>query len=130
MSEEVTLPIPGSASVQGPKLSYEADKLVVTYDYQQLDGTVVWAKLTFSDVLAVDYRSSVCCNADQVISGNHVLKSSDLPLVEEVRRRWMSAVGWQQHQQDQGGSSRFFQYRMYFDDAACIDVVAGGMRIE
>ena len=129
-TEELSLPVPTNATVRGPILAHEGQGLTVSYDCEGINGTVVWTRLVFDDVLALDYRAASSCEADQVTGSGYVARYTDSDWLRHIRSLWNDTVGWQEYQRKQGGDERFSHFRAYFDDAACIEIVAASLRVE
>jgi hypothetical protein len=116
---------PTNRAVTGPKIKKDDDRLVVEYDYQRDDGGIDWAQVIFHNILSFEYRDVSCCKPESVVGAGEVrcvLKSDRL---STIIKQWQNSVGWQEWQQKQGGAERFKHFTIYFDDAACIDVIAG-----
>jgi hypothetical protein len=128
-SERIPLPVPTNATLKGPRLTHEQSTLAVAYDYERSNGTTVWAELVFDEVLALEYRDSACCEPDQVVGSSHLVRYSDSAWLGRIRGLWSAAVGWQEYEQSKGGADRFGHFRLYFDDAACIEVIAAALSI-
>ena len=117
--------VPTNQTVTGPTFRNEGNQVVVEYDYERDDGTVVWSQITFKEVLAFEYRQDVCGRETDITDGSsevQVLEQSEY--LSDVVSRWQETVGWQDWQQKQGGAARFKHFTVFFDNAASINVVA------
>jgi len=130
MAEPIPLPRPTSATVKGPTLQFEHPTLIVTYDYERDDGVIEWTRLLFNDVLAYAYRQMACCEAEHIIGYKNIQRFRESKWLTDTLKVWQEAVGWQQWQQQQGGEQRFQHFRVFFDDAGCVDVIAHSCNIE
>lgn len=125
----IALDRPTNRTVTGPRFRKEGPDVVVEYDYQHDDGTVEWERVVFREVLAFEYREASCCRADDITGAREVRCAVRSERLSEVLGRWQEAVGWQEWQQKQGGAGRFKHFSLYFDDAACVDVIAASCQI-
>ena len=117
--------VPTNQTVTGPKFRNEGDQVIVDYDYERDDGSVMWSQITFKDVLAFEYRQDVCCRETDIPDGSsEVQVFEQSPYLSDVVGRWQEAVGWEDYQQQKGGAGRFKHFIVYFDNAASINVVA------
>ena len=130
MAAHIPLPRPTSATVKGPTLQFESPTLIVAYDYERDDGVIEWTRLVFNDVLAYEYRQIACCEAEHIIGYKAIKRFHESKWLAGVLKVWQEAVGWQQWQQRQGGETRFQHFRVFFDDAGCVDVMAHSCNIE
>lgn len=126
----IPLPRPTSATVNGPKLKFEGSSLVVEYDYEMDTGQIVWTRLIFDGVLAYEYRQASCCEAKNVISSQEVKRYTDSTWLSNLLAIWKQDVGWQKLQQQIGGEKRFNHFGVYFDDSGCLDVIAEYCKVE
>ena len=128
-STSLPLPLATNRTVSGPRSKVEGESVIIEYDHEEDDGSTSWASITFSQVLEIRYRQAVCAAADDILSPDEMVCLRDSTLLREIVARWQDAVGWQELQQELGGAARFNHYKLYFDDAACLDVVAAGHTI-
>lgn len=124
LTEKIQLPLSTNATKRGPILSLESDSLLIKYDYEEDLGSVRWAELLFKEVLAYEYRQAACCEAEHIIGSEHLASYLNSEWLNKIVSIWKESVGWQEWQQQQGGEHRFKHFRIYFDDAACVDIVA------
>jgi len=127
---KIKLLTPTDRTEEGPRLTYDRDRLTLEYDYQQDDGSLEWRKIVFGEVLAVEYRQGICCTADSIIGAREIRVSTNSTWLAEVLEPWQHAVGWHEWQEEQGGAARFRHFTVYFDDAACIDVISSSCNVE
>jgi hypothetical protein len=118
------LRVPTNRTVEGPRLEMARGRLVVGYDFEEDDGSIEQARLVFEEVLSFEYRDSACCPAENVLPPTEVRVQDQSGYLDSVRSRWVEAAGWQDWQSQQGGAARFKHFTVYFDDAACLDVIA------
>lgn len=130
MAEHIPLPRPTSATVKGPTVQFEPPTLMVAYDYERDDGVIAWTRLVFNDVLAYAYRQIACCEAEHIIGSKAIQRFRASTWLAGLLTVWQEAVGWQQWQQQQGGAQRFQHFRVFFDDAGCVEVIARSCKIE
>jgi len=128
--DNIPLPRPTSATVKGPKLHFASPTLLVAYDYEGDDGVIAWTRLVFNGVLAYEYHQMACCEAEHIIGYQHIQRFRASKWLARILKVWQEAVGWQQWQQQQGGEQRFQHFRVFFDDAGCVDVIARSCEIE
>jgi len=128
-SEQIQIPVPTNATLKGPRLTHDENRVTVAYDCERSDGTVVWAELVFDEVLAIEYRTSVCCEGEHVVAPSYIARYTESAWLSRTRELWSASVGWQKYEQSKGGAERFSHYRLYFDDAACIQLIAAALRI-
>ena len=129
MAEHIRLPRPTSATVKGPKLQFGHSTLIVVYDYERDDGVIEWTRLVFNDVLAYAYRQIACCEAEHMSGSKAIQRFRASKWLAGMLKVWQAAVGWQQWQQQQGGAQSFRHFRVFFDDAGCVDVIARSCNI-
>ena len=129
-SPDLLLPFTTNRTVQGPLCKVDGKKSVIEYDYQNDDGSTQWVSITFDQVLRLNYRQAACCASEDVLPPDELvcLESSDW--LDETIEKWTDSVGWQEWQQKQGGAFRFRHYKLYFDDAAFVEVIAASHVLE
>src|SRR5215831_10375384 len=71
-----------------------------------------------------------CCEAEHIIGYQTLQRFRESKWLASILKVWQEAVGWQQWQQQQGGEKRFQHFRVFFDDAGCVDVIARSCDIE
>ena len=128
--DHIPLPRPTSATVKGPKLHFASPTLLVEYDYEGDDGVLAWTRLVFHDVLAYAYHQMACCEAEHILGYQTLQRFRASKWLARMLKVWQEAVGWQPWQQQQGGAHRFQHFRVFFDDAGCVDVIARSCEIE
>jgi hypothetical protein len=128
--ENISLPRPTNATRKGPLLNADPASLSVRYDHERENGTLEWTRILFREVLAFEYRQSACCEVDDVIAAHAITSFDDTEWLFKIVALWRERVGWQQWHQQQGGGKRFRQFRLYFDDAGCLDVISSSYAIE
>lgn len=124
------LPIPTNRTVSGPQSKIQDESAIVEYDHEADDGSTSWATITFAEVLEFRSRLAACAAADDILGANEMVCFHDSQLLRETIARWQDSLGWQKWQQDLGGAARFKHYKLYFDDAACFDVVAASYSVK
>ncbi len=126
LPKRCALPYPTSATVEGPRLSGQGSVLTVEYDYTGLDGAVVWTRLTFRGVLAFRYCDAACCTAEDVQAYNYLALRSDSEWLTQVRQLWVKSMAGQA---TSGQAASYREWRMYFDDAGCVGVIAQSFEV-
>ena len=119
---------PTSRTRSGPRYSGSPDELIIAYDFENDDGVIVWSSLVFTEVLVSSFRQHACCHAEDV-SGLIVSEVADSELLKKTKLRWQESVGWLENECARGGYSRFKHFKMYFDDAGCLDVIAANWTV-
>ena len=122
--------VPTNRTVEGPRLERAKGRLVVGYDFEDDDGSIEQASLIFEEVLSLEYRDSACCAPGNVLPSTEVGVQDHSPYLTSVRSKWEEAVGWQDWQREKGGAARFRHFTLYFDDAACLEVIASSCQVE
>ena len=126
----IRLPTPTNRTALGPKLTMEAGRLVVDYDYEGDDGRITSGRVLFEELLTFQYWDSSCCPAQNVVAPNEVRVLEKSEYMDEIKGRWNESVGWQVWQKEQDGSDRFRHFTIYFDDAGSLDVVAARCHVD
>lgn len=124
--EEYNLPWPTSQTITGPKLCLDSLKLIVDYDFEDDDGSAKWTQITFRDVLSFEYRQVACCCAEDLDAYNQIVRYLDSDWLKAMMHRWRRFLG------DHASESQEMSYahwRMYFDDAGCVDIIARSFEI-
>jgi hypothetical protein len=124
----LTLPLPTNRTRQGPTFRKDGETMVVEYDCEQDDGRTKISVLVFVEVLSFEYRQAACFEASDVLPPTELLCLRQSERLTAILNLWQATVGWQEFQTKQGGAERFKHYKLYFDDAGCIDVIASGLR--
>ena len=124
VSETRRLAVPTHRTKAGPKLTHSREQLVVDYDFEEDDGSLQCARLSFEEVLSFEYRDSSCCCAEDVLAPSEIRVQSDSLYLRLVTERWSESVGNHGWQLSMGGRGRFLHYTIYFDDACSLNVVA------
>jgi hypothetical protein len=125
---KISLLLPTNRTRQGPTFRKDGEGIVIEYDYEQDDGSSKFASLVFVEVLDFEYRQTACCDASDVIPAREMLCLRQSERRTTILNLWRESVGWQEFQTRQGGAERFKHYKLYFDDAGCIDVIASELR--
>ncbi len=120
------LPYPTSQTMTGPKLCLDSMILVVDYDFEQEDGFVKWIQVIFRDVLAFEYRQVTCCYVEDLDAYNKVVKYLDSDWQKKMLNRRRRFLG---NQVDET-LNLYAHWRIYFDDAGCVDVVAQSFEVD
>jgi len=102
---------------------------VVEYDYERDDGSVEWTRVLFSDVLAFEYRDGSSCDAEGIVNPAEIRCLSRSDRLSTILALWQTSVGGGEWQRKQGGAERFKHFTMWFDDAACVDIVAAACQV-
>lgn len=123
------LALPTNRTVIGPRLRMDSGRVIVEYDFEQDDGSSEWSQIVFDEVLTVEYRQISCCREDDIAGAMEIQCLCQSEFLYEILKQWQKSVGWQEWQQNQGGSDRFKHFRMFFDDGGCINVIATSWRI-
>jgi len=124
-TEYFNLAWPTSRTVIGPRLCLDSGALVVDYDFEQDDGSVKWIRITFQDVLAFEYRQIVCCCAEDLDAYNRVVKYLGSEWLKEMLNRRQRFLGGQAGED----CNLYAHWRIYFDDAGCVDVIAQAFEV-
>jgi|SRR5438445_9582247 len=128
-TERLPLTIPTSRTLKGPIFRKQGDEVIVEYDCEEDDGSLKLSILVFHEPLDFEYRQISACSASDVSSSKEMLCLSQSERLIAIRDRWREFVGSDEWQAKQGGADRFRHFKIFFDDAGCIDVVASGFRI-
>lgn len=112
---EVNIPL--NATSEGPRLRHANGTAEVDYDFEHDDGRHSWARLIFRGVLASRLTDSSCCTADQIGPARELVQLAESDWLDELRSRRRRFLV----QQD---DRPLWHFRVYFDDAACLDVAA------
>lgn len=120
--------LPTNTTQNGPHFRTEKSTVVVEYDAQLDDGSTHWGTVVFSDVLQFEFRSTPACAVDDVVGATEVRVLTASHLLGVMLDRWRETIGWQEWEQQKGGAARYKHFKMYFDDAGCIDVIAAECR--
>jgi hypothetical protein len=124
----IPLERPTDKTVLGPRFRGDARRWVVEYDYEHDDGSTEWSAVIFEEVLDVEFRQQACCTGEDVVGASAVTCLDESERLSGAKQRWYAAVGWQEWQQQKGGETRFKHFKMFFDDAGCLDVIAAVCR--
>jgi len=120
----IRIKVPTSRTQKGPRLVQTREQLVVDYDFEEDDGTVVWARLVFQVILAFEYRDSSCIHAEDVLPSDDVRSTKQSNYLTETVDLWFDAVGKHAWQQSRGGRDRFKHFTVFFDNACSINIIA------
>jgi hypothetical protein len=124
----IQLLLPTNRTVRGPTFRKDDEAVVVEYDCEEDDGRMRFIRLTFMEVLVFEYRQAACFEASDVLPPTEMLCLHHSKRLGAVVSVWHESVGTQEFQAIRGGPERFRHYKLYFDDAGCIEVVASGLR--
>lgn len=124
---EIGLPFPTSRTRSGPLVVLEPPELVVDYDCEEDDGTLRWARIRFSGVMAFEYRQEACCLASDIEAYNKMLEIRTSARLDDIRKRYERYMLPQSRVVE---ASDFAQFLIYFDDSGCVDVIASSFQIE
>ncbi len=125
----VKLEVPTNRTESGPIFRAGSGGVVVEYDYRSDDGKTSWVAVLFSEVLHFEYRQIACCDAEDVIDAREIAGSLSSDRLKKTIDRWQKSVGWQEWNRRQGGATRFKHFKIFFDDAGCVDVVAASCEV-
>jgi hypothetical protein len=128
--DKISLKLPTNRVVNGPKLNFRPDSLVVEYDYEMDDGTHKWTKVLFEDILAFEWRNNCCFKAEDVLNSQVMRFKKKSKYLDSILKVWQALIGWHEYQIKLGGKDRFKHFTMYFDDAGTINVVAANCIVE
>jgi hypothetical protein len=126
-TREIGLPLRTSRTRGGPLVRLEPPALVVEYNCEEDDGTLRWARVRFSGVMAFEYRQEACCLASDIEAYNKMLEVRTSARLEEIRGRYERSVPRQSRVVEAGELAQFL---IYFDDSGCVDVIASSFQIE
>ena len=123
-SQDIPLPLPTNATVEGPRLHIDEQRLILEYDHESEDGQVRWIRLVFEEVQVVQYYSGSSCGAEHIQSSRILRRFNSSPMLTEIlaRRKTFLGIQWP------GDDETFGHFRLYFDDVACIDIIANNWR--
>lgn len=121
------LPLPTNRTRRGPGFQKNGDAMVIQYDFEQDDGVIQMAELVFVEVLDFEFRQAPCLVASDILPSRELLCLSKSDRLSGILDLWMKSVGWQEFQIEKGGERRFKHFRLYFDDAGCVDIIASGV---
>lgn len=110
-------------------MRFDRNALDIDYDYQRDDGTLEWIHLRFNEVSAYKFCQAVCCAAEHIVGFDVMARYTESAWRDERIEHWKEWIGWQESQKQQGGESRFHHFRIFFDDAGCVDVLASSYEI-
>lgn len=110
-------------------VAFDGRRLRVRYDFPSEEGVVEWTELAFDDVLTFGYRNMAACAEQDVIGSDYVVEEDASEEVSEAVVRWTAFVGWQDYEARRQGVDPFKSYRVFFDDAGAIEVIARSLEI-
>lgn len=110
---------PTDRTKDGPIIALTPPNLRVRFDYERDGGIIKWVELIFHDVLVCEYRQEACCTAEDLDAYNTLVKDMTSPWLSEMESRWKRFLGSQAQQE-----FPYYHWRLYFDDASCINIVA------
>ncbi len=123
----VKLPQATSRTTVGPKLQLSSSTLRLSYGCEQDDGALRWTHIIFHDVLKFEYRQEAVCGAEALDGYNQMAEYQESDWLRTTRARLTSFLG---SQAPEGQELLYVHWRIYFDDAGCVDVVAESFEIE
>lgn len=129
-SDGIRLPRSTSRTVTGPKLEGTGQRACVIYDYEHDDGRIEWTRVIFDDVLVLEYRRDSLCTEHDIVGPCHVRCLSGSRWLEELVGHLCESEMWVRSQEKKGGVRRFSHFTIFFDDVACINVIASSCTIE
>ena len=119
----IKLSLPTSHVLHGPTVSLEGRQLVVRYD-SDLGAGGEWAEIRFEDVVRLCYRDFSICGDDDIMGHDYFVEETDSTELRALREKRSAFLGPNQFEQEKDAKAPMKLYRLYFDDAAAIDVVA------
>ncbi len=123
------LETPTNRTKDGPIVRHKGTNLEIEYDYEEDSGEQRWSVLSFSEVLAFEFRQEATLDGDDVVPAREIAELEASPLLEQVMTRWQRTVGSQQWHQSRGGSGRYKHFKVFFDDVGCFDVVSASCSV-
>jgi hypothetical protein len=103
------LPAPSREFMLGPQILISPGTVTLRWDFAGESGGYEWSSAQFAGVEAVRFTAHDSCTPEQVRPYDRVVEIQPSDLVPDLR-----AAG-----------PRFLQhFRIYFDEAGCLDVVA------
>jgi hypothetical protein len=124
---EVPLPLPTSRTRIGPIAALQPPKLTVEYDCEEENGVVRWARIRFHEVLKFEYRQDACCLTSDLEAYSKMQVIEDSPDLADVRGRYIIYLSRVAAVEE---SLKFLQFKVYFDDSGCVDVIAHTYEID
>ena len=125
-NDVINLHVRTDRTKEGLKLNFEYPVLFVDYDFEEEDGSVIWVRIKFLNVLAYQFRQEPCCVSDDIDANNILLKLIESKWLIEMRERWSVYFGSQISQSDEGS---YAHWKIFFDNIGCIDVIASEYEI-
>lgn len=123
------LPQPTSHTERGPVVELDGGRLTVHYDCVTEDGVAEWTELVFEEVLTFGYRNMAACTDQDVLGADYVVEDDASTELDAAVNRWTTFVGWQGHEKGRQRADPFKHFRVFFDDAGAIDVIARSLEI-
>ena len=128
-SEGLQLAVPTNRTMKGPILTHQGEQLIVDYDFESDDGSDLWGRIVFEEILAYEYLDISSCTAGDVLAPAEIRRRVESDYLSLVTSRWQASVGTQAWQQRKGGRERFQHFTIYFDDVCCVNVVASSCKV-
>ncbi len=125
MTTLIDLPRRTSHTLAGPVVNMSEGFATVRYDTTE-EGETKWTEVTFSDVLRVEYTAGAVCVEEDVIGPDYIVAETAAADIQELEARWNTSVGWH----ETVPRPPITRYRLYFDDAASLVVIARGVSID
>ena len=122
----INLPVRTDRTKEGPKFNFEFPVLFIDYDYEEDDGSLIWVRIKFLNVLAYQFRQEPCCISEDIDANNVILKLIESRWLNEMRQRRSVYFGSQGSKSDEG---LYAHWKIFFDNIGCLDVIAGGYEI-
>lgn len=120
----IATPLPTNRTVEGPRITYNNERLIVEYDWEGDGESLRWAGIVFVEAIFCRFFDISCCEADHVLPAEAIRRQNESELLSSVLSRWNESVGHDEWQKQKGGSARFSHFTVFFDDAGAADVVA------
>jgi hypothetical protein len=114
MEETVwSLPAPSQEFMQGPHILFSPGKVTLRWDFESESGDYEWASAEFTGVEAATFTAYSSCTPDQVRAYDRLLKVEPSDMLAGLS----------------GAGPKYLQhFRIYFDEAGCLDVAAEDFR--
>ncbi len=119
---ELKLLVPTNRTVDGPKIRMSGPDVVIEYDYENDDGSVVWAHVRFSGTVAISYWDSSCWEVRHVSPAESLKVSDDSDWLQMILSSRDSLLDTRTQL-----PTLLRHYILYFDDAGAIDVAAASV---
>ncbi|MEO8030707.1 MAG: hypothetical protein ABI765_07655 [Gemmatimonadota bacterium] len=94
-----------------------------------MDNRADWAEVHFNDVIRFCYRDFSLCDSGDILGNDYFIEETDSPELRAIRDKRSVFLGPNRFEQEKDAHTPMNLYRLYFDDAAAIDVVARSFEI-